>query len=283
MVTNYPALNINQFDLAPVQGQLDLLGPTTVITGQVDAGQATALVAGQAVKMATTNGGVPKFVALTANTDKAFGFVCRNIKDVNDPTYSNFELAINDSIMWMTAGGVITRGANVEVVYTTNKVIASAGVNPVVGIALDGAPNGNGDLIRVIIKSPTITGTTAAVQTVDVVATLAQINAGLVLIPGQTGQKITVLNYIGRVVGTFATGTGVFLESNNGTPVVVSTILTADIAGSGLIGPTSTNTTLGAGWGAALGSGDGLQVIKDGATALTGGTSIEFTITYKQA
>jgi len=252
--------NINQFAQTTVQGQIDL-DHGNVITGQVDSSQATALIAGQAVKITTTAGGLPKFVALAANTDQTFGFVIRNVKDQDYPALSNFELAMNDSIMWMAATGAITRGASVEVAYATNQIAPSAGINPVVGIALDTAVNAN-DLIRVYIKVPTVVANpdNAGLQTITVLATLAQINAGAVIIPAIAGKKITVTNYTARVAGNFATGTSVELESSATTVAV---------------------TTLGTGYAAALPAGEGLNVANNG-TAQTGGTSITFTVTYQQ-
>lgn len=281
-MTNYTSpLILNQFDMAPVTGQGTMIAPGETLTCSVDPSQSTPLVAGQAVKLSTTANGVPQVIALAANTDKSFGFVLRNLKDQSFSADNPLEIAITDSIMWMTAGAAITRGGSVEVAFATNTVIASAGVNPIVGIALDTATT-NGDLIRVLIKTPSIVSQTAAVQEVEVTATLAQINAGLVLIPGQTGQKITVLNYTAIVTGNFATGTSVELESTNVSPVAVTTIAEAGLTNNAVLGPTSANTTLGAGFATAMGSGDGLQVVNNG-SAQTGGTNIKFTITYKQA
>lgn len=278
MVTNQ---SLNTFQMAPFQGEMDLIFPGNTFTGQVDAAQATALVAGQAVKMATTSGGVPKFLALAANTDQAFGFVSRNLKDLTYSASSFFEIAIKDSVMWMTAGAAITRGANVEVVYTTTKVITSAGVNPIVGFAIDTA-TADGDLIRIWIKTPSSVGVTAAAQTLVVTATLAELNAGKTLIAGQTGKAITLSNYILRVNGaSFAGGTNIILESTNGTPVVASTVAEAGLVTTAVLGPFSANTTLGAGFGIALGSGDGLKVVSTGTH--TTATGITFTLDYIQA
>src|SRR6185437_11014410 len=108
------SLNINQFAQTTVQGDLDLQFDGSVITCQVDSSQATALVPGQAVKLTTTSGGVPKVVGLAGNTDASFGFVCYNLKDANYPAYANVEIAQFGSAMWMTAGGAIARGASVE-------------------------------------------------------------------------------------------------------------------------------------------------------------------------
>jgi len=278
-------LAINQFAQSQVQGALDLEGfGSNVITAQVDAAQSTPLVAGQAVKLATTGGGVPKVIALSANTDATFGFVVRNLKDANFPLSSNVEIALFGSIMYMTAGGAITRGASVEVSYTTNKVVTSGGTNPVIGFAYDKAA-ADGDLIRVYIQAPfsaVNSSLSGAVRTATVTATLAEINAGKVLIPAAVGQAITVLNYTARVTGNFATGTAVIIESTNGTPVLVTTLAEAGLTTGAILTPSSSNTTLGAGYSVPLGVGDGLQVVNSG-SAQTGGTSIKFTFTYQQA
>lgn len=279
-------LNQNQFTEAPVLGQIDLGGfGSNVISARVDNAQATPLVAGQPVKLATTGGGIPSVVALTANTDAAFGYVVYNVKDINYPANSRLEIAIEGSVEFLNSGGAITRGAAIENVYTTpGNVITSGGVNPASGIALDGATGAN-QLTRIYIKTPSIAaaaGGAAFVKTATVTATLAQINAGLVLIAGAGSQKITVLNVVNRVTGTFATGTSVELESTNASPVAVLTYLEAAIGGSTVLYPSSANVTSGAGMGAQLGAGDGLQVVNNG-TAQTGGTSMTFTITYTQA
>ena len=276
------SLQLNQFSQTTVQGQLDLEFQGSVISAQVSANQATALVAGQPVKIENSAGGVPKMLALTSNTDPVFGFVSRNLKDQNFPTYAALEVALTDSVMYMTANAsspTIARGAPVEVDYVTNTVLASQGINPVVGYALDQAANA-GDLIRVYIDL-SVGNVSRGVKTVNVTATTAQINAGLVLIPGKAGAKVTVLDYIARVTGAFATGTSVELESTNVSPVAVSTIAEAGLTNGAVLGPWSANTTLGAGFGTAMGSGDGLQIVNNG-SAQTVGTSIQFTITYQQ-
>ena len=276
---------MNQFNELPVLGQVDLGGfSSNVISARVDNAQATPLVAGQPVKLATTAGGVPSVVALSANSDATFGYVVYNVKDINYPANSKLEIAIEGTVEWLNSGGSITRGGAVENVYTTpGNVIASGGTNPAIGIAIDGATAAN-QLTRVYIKVPTLSNAfnTPLVKTATVVATLAQINAGLVLIAGAGAQKITVLDVVARVLGTFATGTSVELESTNGTPVAVLTYAEAAIAGTAVVYPSSANVTSGAGMGIALGAGDGLQVVNNG-SAQTGGTSITFIITYTQA
>lgn len=275
--------NINQFAQSTVQGQIDLEFQGSVVSAQVDAAQVTALVAGQAVKLATTNGGTPKVIGLAANSDQSFGFVVRNLKDANFPAVARCEVALFGSVMYMTSGGAITRGTSVEVVQSTSKVIASGGTNPVVGFAYDGATAAD-QLIRVFIQAPfsaVDSALTNRAQIKTISATLAEINAGKVLIAGVAGQKITVVDYAARVTGNFAAGTAIILESNNGTPVLVTTLAEAGLTDGALLRPSSANTTLGAGYSAPLGTGDGLQVVNSG-SAQTTGTSVSFTLTYVQ-
>lgn len=273
----------NQFNMTEIQGQLDFLKNNNVIAGQVGVNVVTPLVAGQAVKIINSATKLPSFAPLAADTDVTFGFVVRNLKDQSFPALKPFELAINDSVMYMTSGAAIARGAQVEVVSATSKVITSAGINPVVGYALDQA-TATDQLIRVYINTLGQSQPVAAantVQTVKVTATLAEINAGKTLIAGVASKSITVLNYTARVNGNFATGTAVILQSSNGTPVLVTTIAEAGLTTGAVLTPASANTTLGAGFAAPLGVGDGLRVVNSG-SAQTGGTSIEFTLTYSQ-
>lgn len=277
-------LNINQFAQTSVQGQLDLEFAGSVLTAQVDAAQVTPLIAGQFVKGATTTKGLPKVIAVAANSDASFGVVVRNLKDNNFPALAQVEVALFGSVIWLTSAGAITRFASVEqVAATPGSVVSSGGTNPVIGFALDGA-SGSGQLMRVFLQAPFAAvdaSLNGAVRTVNVTATLAQINAGKILIPAAAGQSITVLNYIGRVVGAFAAGTSVELESTNGTPVAVATIAEAGLTNGAILTPAESHTTLGAGFGVPLGVGDGLQIVNNG-SAQTTGTSIQFTITFTQ-
>jgi hypothetical protein len=184
--------------------------------------------------------------------------------------------------MYMVASAAIARFGYVEIDFSTvGNVNPSAGINPVIGFALDEAVN-VGDLIRVYVEVPSSGNSSkSAIKSVTVTATLAQINAGLLLIPGVTGQKINVVDYTARVTGNFATGTSVELESTNASPVAVSTIAEAGLTTGAILKPSSANTTLGAGFSTPLGTGDGLQVVNNG-SAQTVGTSITFTLNYTQ-
>jgi len=149
---------LNDFTISAVQGQMDLQVPGTVIEVQVDAGVGTPLIPGEAVKQSTVTGlGLPKVVPVTANTDKILGFVPYN------PVFGSFaagkvtELAMDNSVMHMTAGAAINPGASVEYDFATKRVITAAGTNTKIGhvVGQKGA-TAAGDIIRVRIISPIV-------------------------------------------------------------------------------------------------------------------------------
>lgn len=271
------ALNSNQFTQSPTVGDLDLQFPGSVISVQVYASEASALVAGRAVKVVDSAGGVPKVTAIAANTDKVAGFIVRNLKDQDFPAGSRLELAQFGSVMYMTASGAISREGEVEYDYSTGKVGAAAGVNPVVGIAVDKAA-ADGDVIRVQIMAPEAVDA-RTVFSVRNTVTLAEINAGKVIVPAVTGKKVRVLNYIARVSGGFAATTSVDLQSST-TGTKVTALAVAGLTNGAVLQPTSSNTTLGAGFGADLEVSEGLKVANTGSAATTG-TSITYTVTYQ--
>jgi hypothetical protein len=294
----YTQQGLNQFGQSNVPGVLDLQSRGgSIFTCQVSSSQATPLVPGQAVKLDTSsNDGVPKVLGLTANTDATFGFVVFTVKDQTFPAYSNVEIASLGTVMYMNAGAAITRGAPVEVQYTTNDVITNAGTNEVVGIAYDGA-SGVDKLCRILILPPAfensqtignIAGLQAALnnrtQVANITVTQAQLNAGQVLIPGVAGQSISVVDVIATFTGTFATGTAMVLEDTSA--VIVDTLALAGMAAGVVRMPLpnaiDSHQTLGAGAGVPLTAGAGLQLVKSG-SAFTGGTNIVLQITYKQA
>ncbi len=147
------SLQLNQFSQSTVQGMVDQIGFGSNVTAAiVKSTQAVALIPGQPVQVADEATAVPSVVSLTANSDVTDGFVCYTVKDASFPANARLELALGGTVMYMTAGAAIARWAAIEVVYTTNKVITSAGTNPVVGFAFDKAA-ANGDLIRVYIEN----------------------------------------------------------------------------------------------------------------------------------
>lgn len=272
-----PTLSPNMFAQIPVLGQLDLETQGTVITGAVSVNQATALVAGQPVTVENSVGGVPKVLALSASSQAVNGVVVRNLKDQSFPANNRVELAMDGTVIWLLSNGAITRWAAVEAdISTPGNVGPSLGINPRLGIAFDEA-TGSGQLIRVLLKLPTPGSVSQMV--LRQVVTLAQINAGLVLIPGIPGHKIQVEAVTQRVIGNFATGTSVELESTNVSPVAVITTAEAGLTDAAFLFSGDSHNTIGAGFFAPLGTGDGLKVVNNGSNQ-TGGTSITYGIIY---
>jgi hypothetical protein len=145
------SLNINQFAQTTIRGQLDQnIPPGPVIAGVVSVNQATALKAGDAVKLDTSTGNVPSFVAAAAS-DVAIGHLVFDEKKASPVAGDAIQVALFGSIMWMTARGTVAVQASLEN-YTdgTVQTLASAKMR---GIALDPATTGN--LLRVIIRDVT--------------------------------------------------------------------------------------------------------------------------------
>lgn len=148
--------NINQFAIQPSQGDKDLaVLSDNVISVQLDASSAD-IVPGEAVQLVDDASKLPTVTALTADTDSTFGFAVRNNKDSGYTGGDRLEIAIQGTVMYMTAGAAIVRGAQVEVDASEVEVITAAGTNDVVGVALDKAAAA-GDLIRVIVGTPALT------------------------------------------------------------------------------------------------------------------------------
>ncbi len=215
---------------------IDLEGfGSNVISAAVSADQVTALVAGQPVKIENSAGGVPKVLALAANADSTAGFVGYNLKDISYPANARCELALAGTVMYMTAGGAISRWGNVEVVYTTNKVIAAGGTNPVVGIAFDKAA-ADGDLIRVMVLNASLSGSNTISNISGLQAALNALQAPVLPYEASTAISTAgngVLTGAG-IVGKLITRTGpsaVFTDATD-TAVAIVAALNTYVAGS---------------------------------------------------
>lgn len=143
---------LNQLGQAAFQGLIDLLTAPNTVAVQVDVSQATPLVPGQAVKMVDSVGGVPKVVAVAADTDDVMGFVNYSWKQSAFAAGQAMEISLNHNVMYMTASGAIARGASVMVVVSGSKVATATTGKTVAGRAYDKAV-ANGDLIRVWVTS----------------------------------------------------------------------------------------------------------------------------------
>ena len=69
------SLNQNLFSQIVIQGEMDMQFNHNVISCEIDTTSAGGLVAGQAVKIVDSAGGLPKVVEAAADTDDIFGFI----------------------------------------------------------------------------------------------------------------------------------------------------------------------------------------------------------------
>ncbi len=110
--------------------------------------------------------------------------------------------------------------------------------------------------------------------------TVAAVNAGTCKpLVGVAARTITVTHFDIVATGSAATCTGVFLEDDNGSPVVIATLAAATLTSGSHNVPLA--ATLGAGFGAGAGltAAKGVQLIKNGSDCATT-TSFGYTITY---
>lgn len=140
----------NQFRQSVVKGFVDLGFSNNVVSCRVKSNEATALKAGQAVKIVDSVGGTPEVTAVAADTDKVFGVVNYNIKNASFAAGSMVEISIPGNCVYMEASAAIARGASVMVVVTDEKVATGTEGKAVLGMAYDKAA-ADGDLIRVIL------------------------------------------------------------------------------------------------------------------------------------
>lgn len=150
------SLSQNQFAQQSLVGVVDLRLPTGTISVQIDASQATALYAGQAVKMVDSADGVPKVVGCSADADNVLGFINFDIKTKAFLAGSMCEISMAGNCMYLFATTAIARGAQVgSDVSTGGGVQALTGSSGacIVGWAVDKA-SAAGQLIRVMLTTP---------------------------------------------------------------------------------------------------------------------------------
>lgn len=145
-----PNLNINQFAQVPVTGEQDLqVAKSGILSVVVSANQATALKAGQFVKIdsAATGNLLPAVVA-AADNEAALGAVVLDVKQSQFSAGDRVQIALAGVVLWLNSKGTIAPGAQVEQVVASFQVQTKAS-NNLRGIALD--PGTDGNPIRVLI------------------------------------------------------------------------------------------------------------------------------------
>lgn len=121
-------------------------------------------------------------------------------------------------------------------------------------------------------------GNGAVRQTYFGTVTLAQLNAGKVLVAGITGYTLTPIYYKIVVNGTAAGSGNVILEDTNSSPVVITTVTEAGLAGILTSEAAASGKTDGVGLYGGLTSGKGIQI--PASSSITTLTSLTVVIDY---
>lgn len=149
-------LNQNQFAQIPVLGQLDLHFNTETVSAIIDgSASGSTLVAGQAVKIVDSAGGVPKVVPCAADADTVFGFIVFDRMHQSFTGLDSVEIAQAGNVMYLYASEAIARGVQVSLDVGTNGAVESAAGKTgadIVGYAFDKAATAG--LIRVKLGVP---------------------------------------------------------------------------------------------------------------------------------
>ena len=151
---------MNVFGMGAIKGMVDLLLNPSIMSAQIDvtstlgADGGVGLVAGQAVTIVNSPGGIPKVIEATADTQDIFGFIVYNPKDPKYMRQDRCEIAFGKgSVVYMEANAAIARNAEVAVLIAGVKVITATATDRIVGRALDAA-TAQGQMIRVLIDLP---------------------------------------------------------------------------------------------------------------------------------
>jgi hypothetical protein len=137
-----------------------------------------------------------------------------------------------------------------------------------------------------VIPTPTIATAIGnkVVHAVTATVTLTQLKAGATFLANAAGLTLTPVAFRLKFTGTFTTATTIRLSDTNGTPVDIATVAIANATdGNVLTQSGGTGLTIGAGFGAALTAGKGLQLRDVTANTAAGGTSIDVTVFYTVA
>lgn len=144
----------NQFVQSPYLGMLDLKYNPDTIAAQIDDSEVDVLIAGQAVKFTSDDGGLPKVTKVTSDSDIVAGFLTYNIKNKGFVAFDTVELSMDQNVMYLMSTAAINRGARVMVDLTTKGGVTPAtSGKPVCGFAIDSATAG-GQLIRIKLMTP---------------------------------------------------------------------------------------------------------------------------------
>lgn len=180
---------------------------------------------------------------------------------------------------------MLVQGTIVSVTSKTVLAIEQSGC-PAAVFTCGSMPSGaeNGDSVTLDTQALTCTLNASLNDKIfcySEVVSLADLNAGKVLVAGASNVTLVPLAFSAVVAGNFATVTSYIIQDTNDTPVNIQSLLVAALTDGAQIFDGASNVTRGAGMFKALTAGKGIQVVKSG-SAGTGGTSIRINLLYKK-
>lgn len=111
--------------------------------------------------------------------------------------------------------------------------------------------------------------------------TLAQVNAGVEVLPAISGKKYRVTYFTFRAIGgAFGGLDSIELEDGDGTPVVVASAAVAALTENALLFPHTANVTPGAGFLVGTTTGEGINITKTGSAGTTA-THLDVVVVYQ--
>ena len=110
---------------------------------------------------------------------------------------------------------------------------------------------------------------------------VADINAGKVLIAAVSGRTLRLINFKLRAVGSNAAGSdAITLADTAGTPVLCATVPIADLTNGALVNDASANVVIGAGYLVGCTASKGIGITKTGATLTGASSGVDVVLTY---
>lgn len=145
-------INLNSFAQQNGAGTLQQMPNQSVYNVKFNPSSSTAsLKPCDAVKLIAGASDIPLVDFAGTADDLVFGFVLFSHKNSNPAKGAIIEIASDDCVMYMTAGGAIARGEYVTA-SSSQKVVKTTTATDIMGICLDTAA-ADGDLVRVLIKN----------------------------------------------------------------------------------------------------------------------------------
>jgi hypothetical protein len=146
---------------------------------------------------------------------------------------------------------------------------------------IDANGNPTKDTMANFISKNTLQQVSGVVYGITSVVTLAELNAGKILIPAVTGKKIHVVGFAARCgAGNMAVATSFDITDDNGTAVPIQSIAVAAATANAYLVDGTTNVTRGAGYFGDCTVSKNV-IIKTVGSAATTGASITVDLLYR--